>query len=182
MACALRRGAAGPAASCSISRTARAVFGEMHAHAAPAGVGAVLSSHRHRDQLAVAREHGVGARDLEQRRRQAVAVAHRRLLDRPPGLVRAQPAGDGAGKAELRLLAEADRAVQLPHLARRASASPSCTAPTLLDFWITSRHRQRCRAGARRVMVEPADRDAAGRGLDHGVRRDAAALQRPARR
>ena len=141
-------------------------------------VAAERSRQRHRDQLAVVREHGVGVGDLEQRRRQAVAVAHRRLLDRPPALVRAQPPGDRAGEAELRLLAEADRAVELPHLARRELSSPSRTAPTLLDFWITSL-TVRSPCGCESVIVEPVSVILPRRGLDHGRRRDAAGLERP---
>ena len=129
--------------------------------------------------LAVVREHRVGMRHLEQRRRQAVAVAHRGLLDRPPGLVRAQPAGDGAGKADLRLLAEADLRVQLPHLARRASACAilhRADVARLLDHLAAP---SACRADASRVIVEPPMRHACrARSGSCVVRRDAAGLQR----
>ena len=75
-----RPAAASRAPRCAVSATCTRM---------PAAGCVLALSMRHRDQLAVAREHGVGARQLEQRGRQAVAVAHRRLLDRPPGLVRA---------------------------------------------------------------------------------------------
>mmetsp|Transcript_5866 Transcript_5866/g.23095 ORF Transcript_5866/g.23095 Transcript_5866/m.23095 type:complete len:499 (-) Transcript_5866:703-2199(-) len=77
-----------------------------------------LAQHADRDDLAVAREHGVGARQLEQRGRQAVAIAHGRLFDGPPGLVRAQLAADRARETDLRPLPQADGREQLVHLAR----------------------------------------------------------------
>jgi hypothetical protein len=86
-----------------------------HAHAG--GRPSVLSMVTG-NQLAVAREDGVGLRQLEQRRRQAVAVAHGGLLDRTPGLVGPQAARHRAREGHLRLLAEARLGIGLPHLAR----------------------------------------------------------------
>ena len=150
MVCALGAVPPGPAAICSIWRTDCACLGENTRM--PAGRLGVLH-HRHRDQLAVAREHGVGARELEQRGRQAVAVAHGRLLDRAPGLVGAQPAGDGARELQLRLLPEADRWRTAPTSRAAASACAILTVPTLLDFWITSATVSRPCGCASRIVL-----------------------------
>jgi hypothetical protein len=146
-------------------------------HAQAGRGGCVLLEHRHRDHLAVACEHGVGARELEQAGRQAVAVAHRRLLDRAPGLVRTQPTAHRAGELQLRSLAEADLRVQLPHLApvHLHRQLDGADVTRLLDHL---GHRQRA------VRMRVADRaagdgDAAGRRADRRGRRDAARLERP---
>jgi hypothetical protein len=134
----LRRGAAGKRHEMQHVADAGRGLGrnDPHARDRRAQGRAERPRHGHRDQLAVVREHGVGVGDLEQRRRQAIAVAHRRLLDRPPALVGAQPPGDDAGKAELRLLAEADE-LTAPHLARREGHRHPHRAD-VARFWITS--------------------------------------------
>ena len=81
------------------------------------------------------REHGVGARHLEQAGRQAVAIGHGGLLDRTPGLVGAQAAGDRAGETAIAASGPKPRP-NLPHLARGICMA-ILVVPTLLDFWIT---------------------------------------------
>ena len=72
-----------------------------------------------RRHFTVARKHAVGLRQLKQTGRQTVAVTHGRLLHRPPALIGTQSAGDSAGERHLRLLAETDLCVHLPHVLGR---------------------------------------------------------------
>ena len=122
---------------------------------------------RQRHQLAVAREHGVGARELQQRHRDAVPVGHGGLLDRPPALVRAHAAAGLAREAEPRRGAEADRS-NMFHIASAGSDSAILAAPTLDDFWITCSTVSMPR-GMRVVDGCLADGEAAGRGLRSAV-------------
>ena len=122
------------------------------------------------------RKHGVRARHLQQRRRQAVAIREARLVHRLPGLGRPQLAAGHAGERQFGLGAETERAVELPHFLRRqlhGHAGGADVARLLNDL----RHRQL------RVRVDVGDRVAAdgerGSG-QHGVGRDAAAVERDA--
>ncbi len=99
--------------------------------------GASRLTQRHRLQFAVGGEHHVGARELQQRHRDAVAVRHRRLLDRPPARVRPQPPRDLSRKAGVRRHAEADPVEDGPQRLRLAAPSAILAAPTFEDFWIT---------------------------------------------
>ena len=105
MTCALRRGAAGLRRHLQHACAPRARSRGVSTR--PPGDVAVGLEQRDRLQLAVGREDRVGARELHQVHRDAVAVRHRRLLDRLPRLRRPQPPRHLAGEAGLRRRAEA---------------------------------------------------------------------------
>ena len=74
--------------------------------------------HRHRHQLTITRKNAVGMGQLKQTGRQAVAVTHGCLLDRPPGLIGTETATDHARERNQGFLAKSDLAVHVPHLTR----------------------------------------------------------------
>ena len=140
-----------------------------------AGDGLLLAHQRHRDHIAVARQRCVGARHLQQRSRQAVAVGHRGLLHRAPLLVRFEPAGDDARKVQLRFLPVAHGAEELPQLAGRHLHGHARGAHVagFLDHLLHGEGRMRVRV----PHHQGTDDQAARSGVDHGVDLDTARLQ-----
>ena len=126
--------------------------------------------------FAVRCEQRVGARELHQVDRQAVAVRHRRLLDRLPRLGRAQAARDLARESGSRRRAESRIGERPPERLRRQAQRDLGGAHVrrLLDHLLDCQRA----VGMRVVNRVRADRERARRRLDHRVRPHRAALER----
>ena len=168
MTCAFGAVPPGSVASCSMSRTAArsagqdADPGDRRAGRCRAAASASPGSARRRARTPCTRAPaGTATPTGRSRSRSSPARSG-------ASLVRAQPPGDRTGKAELRLLAEADRAVE-PHISRGVKSHRHLDGADVARLRDHLGDRQRCRADARRVIVEPVIVMRAGRGLDHGA-------------
>ena len=111
----------------------------QHPHAAQLLGGL---EHGHRDEFTIAAKYAVSVGQLKQAGRQAVAVAHGGLLDRPPGFVGAQFTADCSWEGQLGFLPESDLREHGPHVARlHLHGHLDCAHVTgLLDHLVDSQH------------------------------------------